>query len=64
MMLSGSLIRSVLIEITFIEIYQEAPRFDEVLGYLLDRKFRLISLYEVVYRNKAIAWADALLVLA
>jgi FkbM family methyltransferase len=64
MMLSGSLIRSVLIEITFIEIYQEAPRFDEVLGYLLDRKFRLISLYEVVYRNNAIAWADALLVLA
>jgi FkbM family methyltransferase len=61
-MLSGNLIRSVLVEITFIEIYQGAPRFDQVLGFLLDRRFRLISLYDVVYRRNAIAWADALFI--
>ena len=61
-MLSQSLIKSVLVEITFIEIYQGAPRFDEVLSFLLNSNFRLISLYDVVFRRDALAWADALFV--
>jgi FkbM family methyltransferase len=60
--ISANTIRCVLIEITFIEIYQGAPRFDEVFRFLLDHEFRLISFYEVVYRGGAIAWADALFV--
>jgi Methyltransferase FkbM domain len=61
-MLSENLIKSVLIEITFIEIYQGAPRFDEVISFLLDRNFHLLSLYSVVFRGDAAAWADALFV--
>lgn len=61
-MLLQSLIKSALVEITFIEIYQGAPRFDEVISFLLNRNFRPISLYDVVFRRDAIAWADGLFV--
>jgi FkbM family methyltransferase len=61
-MLSENLIKSVLIELTFIEIFQGALRFDEVISFLLNRNFRLISLYDVVFRRDAIAWADGLFV--
>jgi hypothetical protein len=52
-MLSGNAIRSVLFEMTFNGIYQEAPWFDEVYSdtYLTVSSV-LYLLTDVVYRNK------------
>jgi hypothetical protein len=55
-------IKCILIEIVFINIYEGGPRFDQVFRFLLDHGFRLVSLYDTVYRDEAIAWTDALFV--
>lgn len=51
----------VLTEISFQAMYQEAPRFDEVLGYLLDRRFRVAGIYPVHHENGIASWADVVL---
>jgi hypothetical protein len=61
--LSFKRVKSILIEITFVDIYKGAPRFDEIFSFLLNHKYRLIAFYNIAYRADAIAWADALFVL-
>jgi len=62
-MLAAKRVKSILIEITFLQIYQTAPRCDEIFRFLFDHGYRLIALYDQVYRRGAIAWADALFML-
>lgn len=54
-------VRVVLAEITFVAMYEGAPRFDRLLSHMLDRDFQLAGLY-VTHQNGQAAWADALFV--
>jgi FkbM family methyltransferase len=52
----------ILVELTFCPMYDGAPRFDELLRYVLDRGFRLVGLYVPTRQHGfAIGWGDALL---
>jgi FkbM family methyltransferase len=53
-------IRMIYVELIISEMYQGMPRFDELLRFLLDRGFVLISIYEVTHRDGRAAWTDAL----
>jgi FkbM family methyltransferase len=61
-MLAAKSIAIILVEIMFLEIYQSAPRCDEIFKFLFDRDYRLVALYNQVYRRGALAWADAMFV--
>jgi FkbM family methyltransferase len=49
-------------EFIFSEMYQNLPRFDEVFRHLTDRRFRLVSIYEIRHQENLASWADALFV--
>ena len=44
------------------QLYQNAPRADELLKFILDRGLELISTYEVIHRNNRAGETDALFV--
>jgi FkbM family methyltransferase len=47
-------------ESIFSEMYEAMPHFDEILRFVLDRGFMLISMYEVFHSDGRAGWADAL----
>jgi FkbM family methyltransferase len=53
-------VRLVYLEVTFAPLYENLPRFDQLYGFLADRDFDLIGLYDLHYRNDKLGWADAL----
>jgi FkbM family methyltransferase len=53
-------IHLVYLEATFAPLYENLPRFDQLYGFLADRDFDLVGLYDIHYRNDKIGWADAL----
>lgn len=59
-LLAADRIETVLVELTFTSMYQGASGFDEVCRYLLDRRFRFVSLYHIEYEKRFAGWADAL----
>ena len=54
-------VRLVLVELNFVEMYQEQPRFDKLLGFLLDRGFHLVWFYDMLWLGSRAGWCDALL---
>jgi FkbM family methyltransferase len=59
-MIRAHRVKLLLIELTFAQIYKGAPRFDEILRFVLDRGFELVSFYEVIHRNDRAGETDAL----
>jgi hypothetical protein len=55
-------IHLIYMEIIFSELYQGQPRLDEIFGFLADRGFVLVGLYNFHYPNELLGWADALFV--
>ena len=53
-------VKLVLIEITFSEMYREGASPDQVYALLREYGFRLVSFYELQYRNNLADWCDAL----
>jgi FkbM family methyltransferase len=51
----------VMMEVDFTELYVGQPRFDVVLGHLLDRGYHLVSFYEMHWKGNRAGWCDALL---
>jgi hypothetical protein len=47
-------------ELIFSDMYSGIPPFDEVYRHLVDRGFRLVSIYHFEHQNDLAGWADAL----
>jgi len=56
----AGLVKLVLIEITFSDMYREGAAPDQVYALLRDYGFRLVSFYELQYRHNLADWCDAL----
>ena len=50
----------IFIEITFSEMYEGLPRFDEVYAFLADRGYALVAFYDFYYQRGRAGWTDAL----
>jgi FkbM family methyltransferase len=61
-LLAAGRIGAVLIEVIFTHWYDGAPTFDEIYMFLVDRGFRLVSLYNCQTYEGAMRWADVLFV--
>lgn len=55
-------IKLLFTELTFSNLYAGTPRFDELYRYVMDRGFRLVSIYEFTHQNDLAGWSDALFV--
>lgn len=53
-------IHLIYMEITFSDMYEGLPRFDEIYAFLADRGFALVSFYDFYYQHERAAWTDAL----
>jgi FkbM family methyltransferase len=49
-------------EITFDEIYQNLPPFDEVFRFLREHEFVLAAFYKMEFKRQIVGWTDALFV--
>lgn len=49
----------VMTEITFAQMYEDAPRFDELLTFVLDHGFRLVGMFPV-HQERIAKWADVI----
>jgi len=55
-------VRMVYLEVIFSQMYVGLPRFDDIFGFLADRGYRLVSLYDCHYQRDRLGWADALFI--
>jgi FkbM family methyltransferase len=55
-------IQMVYTEVIFSEMYEGLPHFDEILLFLREHGFRLVSLYNFHFQEGLVSWADALFV--
>jgi FkbM family methyltransferase len=61
-LIEAARVRLILVELNFVERYEGQPRFDEVLSFVLDRGFHLVSFFEIHWQGSSRAgWCDALL---
>ena len=44
----------------FAPLYEDMPRFDELISFVLDQDFRLVTFYDTGYQHGFAAWTDAL----
>lgn len=58
----GNRIGLIYTELIFSDMYASIPPFDEIYRHLLDRGFRLVSIYHFEHQNGLAGWADALFV--
>ena len=61
-LLMGQRIHLVYMEITFCEMYKDAPKLDEIYGFLMDQGFSLVSFYKFYYQHGRAGWTDALFI--
>src|SRR5262249_47267521 len=61
-MIERNLIHLIYLEMNFARLYDRIPRFDVLLGFLLDRGFELVALYRVHYLNGRAGWTDGLFI--
>ncbi len=55
-------VQLLLVEVTFAELYQGLPPFDEIYRFLTDHNFKLVSFYEIHYKNNLACWTDSLFI--
>jgi FkbM family methyltransferase len=61
-LLAQGRIKLIYLEIIFSRMYEKLPRPDEVLAYLADHGFSLVSFYEIHYQQERAGWTDALFI--
>lgn len=61
-MLSSGAIKLVYLELNFAKIYAGQASPGRIYDFLIDRGFRLFSLYQIFRKNEFAAWTDALFV--
>ena len=59
-MLREHRVRLIFMELIFSDMYEHLPRFDEVVRFVLDNGFVLISFYEFFFQKERASWTDAL----
>jgi hypothetical protein len=47
-------------EITFARLYEDLPRFDEIFGFLADRAYRLVAVYDHHRNNRILRWTGVM----
>ena len=53
-------IRSILLEVNFVPMYQNQPSFSDLHSYLTEKQFKLVDFYNHVRKGAYTAWCDAL----
>jgi FkbM family methyltransferase len=53
-------VRCIFTELIFSIMYEHMARFDEIVRFVLDNGFVLVSFYEIFYKQERAAWTDAL----
>lgn len=61
-LLADNRVQLLLMEITFAEIYEDLPRFDEIFRFLTDRNFKLVTFYKFRYQKNIASWTDSLFI--
>jgi FkbM family methyltransferase len=61
-MLERRLVHLIYLEMIFARLYEGMPRFDALLGFLFDRGFELIALYQIHYLKERAGWTDGLFI--
>ena len=61
-MLERRLVHLIYLEMNFARLYEGMPRFDALLGFLFDRGFELIALYQIHYLKERAGWTDGLFI--
>jgi FkbM family methyltransferase len=59
-MLCNAQIQLVFMEVTFARLYEGLPRFDAIFGFLADRAYRLVAVYEHHRHNRILGWTDVM----
>jgi FkbM family methyltransferase len=52
----------VYLEVIISDLYKDMAPFDEVLKFLREKQFRLMTMYDVQYRDGMAGWVDALFI--
>lgn len=50
----------VLTEVLFDDLYQNAPRFEEILTFMRERRYRVSCIYRGSHRDGFLSWTDVL----
>jgi FkbM family methyltransferase len=61
-MLLAHRIKLLVVELTFVQMYRDAPRIDEVLRFIYENGFETVALYNVFYRNDRAGEVDGLFI--
>ena len=61
-LLDARKVRLLHIELTFQPLYKDLPPVDEILRFVSERGFELVSFYKLCYLNGRVGWTDALFV--
>jgi FkbM family methyltransferase len=61
-LISAGRVHLILVELNFASMYIGQARVDEILGYMLDRRYQLVDLYDMAHRDGLAGWCDALFV--
>lgn len=61
-MLQENRISLLYFEVTFSNMYEGAPGFDQLFQYLTQHNFSLVSMYDFHYQNGLASWTDVLFV--
>jgi FkbM family methyltransferase len=59
-MLSNAQIGLVFMEVIFAPLYEGLPRFDAIFGFLTDRAYRLVAVYEHHRAKRILSWTDVM----
>lgn len=61
-MLGSGNVHMVFVELILSDMYQDLPRWDLIVGFLLDRDFKLVAFCDANYQEGRLGWLDALFV--
>jgi hypothetical protein len=61
-LMAQSRILLIFCEVIFSDMYEGLPRFHEILQFMEENGFTLVSVYEQRFKNGVVSWADVLFV--
>jgi FkbM family methyltransferase len=56
-------IQAIFCEVNFSEMYEDMPRYDQLLGFLANKGFKLMAFYKFHHMKNGASWSDALFAL-
>ncbi|MCF8412625.1 MAG: FkbM family methyltransferase [Melioribacteraceae bacterium] len=61
-MIANGCVGLLYMEVTFAKLYEALPSFGELYEFLINRKFKLVTIYPIKQRHKVAGWTDMLFV--